>query len=137
MYIHAHIYIYRHCKHTTLDDIQRASYRLRCYVVKRNKTTNLEPATCVVRWADTTIGYESTLKEQDEMQAWWKARELHHSEKTTRKARENHGENITLSRVRSAAKRECEPETNWMRPAPTQMSQMMLVQHYSGDRVMS
>jgi len=29
--------------------------------------------------------------------------------------------NRFLSRVRSAAKRECEPQTNWMRPAPTRM----------------
>jgi len=37
------------------------------------------------------------------------------------KARENHGENRTLSRVSSVGKRECDLWTNWMRPAPMRM----------------
>ena len=39
----------------------------------------------------------------------------------SKKPCENGSENRFLSRVRSVAKRECEPSTNWMRPAPTRM----------------
>ena len=47
---------------------------------------------------------------------------IHFSSASRRtKTRENGSENRFLSRVISAAKRECEPYTNWMRPAPTWM----------------
>jgi len=80
--IYIYIYIYRHYNHITLNDIQLASYRLRSYVVKRNKHRNEKPTSFVVRWEDTTFGHEFTLKEQDKIRALWGALELHHTDQT-------------------------------------------------------
>jgi len=48
------------------------------------------------------------------------------------KARENHGENRILSRVKYATKRECDLWTKWTRPAPTRMIEWCLCNTAAG-----
>ena len=52
-------------------------------------------------------------------------------------ARENYGENKTLSRVRSAAKRKCEKIDKLDEARTNANDRMMLARQRSGDRVMS